>query len=151
VAVFRQGLAEAGFVEGKTVEIEYRGANYQASRLPVLAEELVQRGVAVIVAIDSVPTILAAQAATSSIPIVFAFPGDPVKFGLVASLNRPGSNMTGMAILSTDLTGKQLGLLHEIAPLATTFAYLSDPRAKPNPEGRVGPGNFTPSLSQIRT
>jgi putative tryptophan/tyrosine transport system substrate-binding protein len=134
VVTFRQDLAEAGFVEGKTVEIEYREANYQASRLPALAEELVHRRVAVIVAIDSVPTILAAQAATSSIPIVFAFPGDPIKFGLVASLNRPGSNMTGMAVLSTELTGKQLGLLHEMAPLTTTFGYLSDPRARPNPE-----------------
>jgi putative tryptophan/tyrosine transport system substrate-binding protein len=97
VAEFRQGLAAAGFVEGRTVTIVYRWANYQMERLAPFAADLVQGQVAVIVAIDSGPTILAAKAATSTIPIVFALAADPIKFGLVASLNRPGSNMTGIS------------------------------------------------------
>jgi putative ABC transport system substrate-binding protein len=127
VVAFRQGLAAAGFVEGRTVAIEYRWANRQGGRLAPLAAELVQRKVAVIVAIDSGPTVLAAQAATSTIPIVFAFAGDPIEFGLVASLSRPGGNMTGVTFLSSELTGKRLGLLLEMAPLATTGAYLTNP------------------------
>ena len=134
VVAFRQGLAAAGFVEGRTVAIEYRWANYQGARLAPLAAELVQRKVAVIVAIDSGPTVLAAQAATSTIPIVFEIFTDPIKFGLVASLNRPGGNMTGVTVLSRELTGKRLDLLLEMAPLATTVAYLTDPEIR-DPEG----------------
>jgi putative ABC transport system substrate-binding protein len=130
VVAFRQGLAAAGFVEGQTVAIEYRWANNQGERLVPLATELVQRKVAVIVAIDSGPTVLAAQAATSTIPIVFALATDPIRFGLVASLSRPGGNMTGVSLLSAELTGKRLGLLLEMAPLAKTVAYLTDPRAR---------------------
>jgi putative tryptophan/tyrosine transport system substrate-binding protein len=133
VAEFHQGLAEAGFVEGRTVAIEYRWANNQWRRLAPLAAELVQRQVAVIVAIDSDPTVLAAKAATSTIPIVFAIAHDPIKFGLVASLSRPGGNMTGITVLSGELTGKRLDLLCKIAPLATTVAYLTNPEV-PNSE-----------------
>jgi putative tryptophan/tyrosine transport system substrate-binding protein len=134
VATFRQGLATAGFVEGRTVAIEYRWANNQGWRLAPLAAELVQRRVAVIVAIDSGPTILAAKAATSTIPIVFALGADPIKFGLVTSLSRPGGNMTGVTLLSGELTGKRLDLLREIAPLATTVAYITDPGARVSEE-----------------
>jgi putative tryptophan/tyrosine transport system substrate-binding protein len=123
VVAFRQGLAAAGFVEGRNVAIEYRWANNQGAQLASLAAELVQRKVAVIVAIDSGPTVLAAQAATSTIPIVFAIGGDPIKFGLVASLSRPGGNMTGVTGLSGELTGKRLDLLRQMAPLATTVTY----------------------------
>ena len=129
IAIFRQSLAEAGFVEGRTVAIDYRWANYQVQRLAPLAAELVQRQVAVIVAIDSGPTVLAAKAATSTIPVVFGLGGDPIKFGLVASLSRPGGNMTGVTFLSSELTGKRVDLLREIAPLATTVAYITDPGA----------------------
>jgi putative ABC transport system substrate-binding protein len=128
VVAFRQGLAAAGFVEGRTVAIEYRWANGRGGRLAPLAAELVQRKVAVIVALDSGPTVLAAKAATSTIPIVFASATDPIGFGLVASLSRPGGNMTGVTFLSSELTGKQLGLLLEMAPSATTVAYLTNPR-----------------------
>jgi putative ABC transport system substrate-binding protein len=129
VAMFRQGLATAGFTEGRTVRIEYRWANDQGRRLPPLAAELVQRQVTVIVALGD-PAILAAKAATSTIPIVFGLGADPIKFGLVASLSRPGGNMTGVSLLSSDLTGKRLDLLCEIAPSATTVAYITDPRAR---------------------
>jgi putative tryptophan/tyrosine transport system substrate-binding protein len=134
VAAFRQGLAEAGFVEGRTVAIEYRWANNQGARLAPLAAELVQRRVAVIVALDTGPTVLAAQAATSTIPIIFAIGADPIKFGLVASLRQPGGNMTGVTSLSTELTGKRLDLLREIAPSAVTVAYITDPRARDSEE-----------------
>jgi putative tryptophan/tyrosine transport system substrate-binding protein len=128
ITAFRQGLAAAGFVEGRNATIVYRWANNQERRLAPLAAELVQRHVAVIVVLDSAPTIFAAKAATSTIPIVFAHAGDPIRWGLVASLNRPGGNMTGVALLSAELTGKRLDLLREMAPLATTVAYLTDPR-----------------------
>jgi putative ABC transport system substrate-binding protein len=128
LVAFRQGLAAAGFVEGQNVAIEYRWANNQQWLLAPLAAELVQRQVAVIVALDSDATIFAAKNATSTIPIVFSLPGDPITGGLVASLNRPSGNMTGVTLLSCELTGKRLGLLREMAPLATTIAYLTDPR-----------------------
>jgi putative tryptophan/tyrosine transport system substrate-binding protein len=134
VAAFRQGLAAAGFIEGQTVAIEYRSANNQEARLAPLAAELVKRPVTVIVAFEFGPTVLAAQAATSTIPIVFGLGSDPIKSGLVASLSRPGGNMTGLTLLNSELMGKRLGLLREIAPLATTVAYLSDPRAPSSEE-----------------
>jgi putative tryptophan/tyrosine transport system substrate-binding protein len=127
VVEFRQGLADAGFVEGRNVAIEYRWANNQP--LPPLAAELVQRQVAVIVALGG-PPVLAAKAATSTIPIVFSIGADPIEFGLVASLSRPGGNMTGVTGLSRELTGKRLDLLHQMAPLATTVAYITDPGAR---------------------
>ena len=129
VVAFRQGLAAAGFVEGRTLTIEYRWANNQGWRLATLAAELVQRQVAVILAFHG-PAVLAAKAATSTIPIVFELGADPIKFGLVASLSRPGGNMTGVALLSSELISKQLDLLREMAPLATTVAYIQDPRAR---------------------
>jgi putative tryptophan/tyrosine transport system substrate-binding protein len=129
MAAFRQSLAEAGFVDGRTVQIDDRWADNQGRRLLPLAAELVQRQVAVILALDSGPAVLAAKAATSTIPIVFALGADPIKLGLVASLSRPGGNITGVTFLSAELTGKRLDLLREIAPLARTVAYLTDPEA----------------------
>ena len=110
--------------------IEYRWANNQWRQLATHAEELVQRQVAVIVAIDGGPTIFAAKAATSTIPIVFAIGANPIKLGLVASLSRPGGNMTGVTLLSGELTGKRLDLLREMAPSVRTVAYITDPRAR---------------------
>jgi putative ABC transport system substrate-binding protein len=127
LAAFRQGLAAAGFVEGQNVAIEYRWANNQQWLLAPLAAELVQRQVAVIVALDSLSTIFAASRATSTIPIVFSEAGDPTMWSRVGTLNRPSGNMTGVTPLSSDLTGKRLSLLREMAPLATTIAYLTDP------------------------
>jgi putative tryptophan/tyrosine transport system substrate-binding protein len=137
MATFRQGLAEAGFVEGRTVQIDDRWANNQGRRLQPLAAELVQRQVAVIVALDSGPAILAAKAATSTIPIIFALGADPIKLGLVASLSRPGGNLTGVTFLSAELTGKRLDLLREMAPLARTVAYLTDPEAPDSTEATI--------------
>jgi ABC transporter substrate binding protein len=123
VTALRQGLAEAGFVEGRTVAIEYRWANSQEQQLAPLATELVQRQVTVIVPCSG-PSVLAAQAATSTIPIIFGvFSTDPIKFDLVASLSRPGGNMTGISSLSSELIGKRLDLLRKMAPLATPLRF----------------------------
>jgi putative ABC transport system substrate-binding protein len=134
VAEFRKGLSETGYVEGRNLAIEYRFAHNQFDRLPELAADLVRRGVAVIVARPT-QSALAAKAATSTIPIVFEIGADPVQAGLVASLNRPGGNITGAASLNVELGPKRLGLLHQVVPAATIIAMLQDP-ADPNIEDR---------------
>jgi putative tryptophan/tyrosine transport system substrate-binding protein len=121
VAVFRKGLTETGYVEGRNLAIEYRFAHNRLDRLPELAADLVRRGVAVIVARPT-QSALAAKAATSTIPIVFEIGADPVQAGLVASLNRPGNNITGAASLNVGLGPKRLGLLHQVVPAATVIA-----------------------------
>jgi putative tryptophan/tyrosine transport system substrate-binding protein len=127
VAAFQQGLKEEGFVEGQNVAIEYRWADNQLDRLPGLAAELVQRQVTVIV--GNTPAALAAKAATTTVPIVFVTGSDPVRDGLVASLNRPGGNVTGVSFLA-GLTGtKLLELLRQVAPKATTIAVLVNPNS----------------------
>ena len=122
-AVFKQGLAEAGYVEGRNVMIDVRSAEGQYDRLPALAAELVRRQVAVIVAVTSNPA-LAAKAATGTIPIVFNVPDDPARLGLVASLSHPGGNATGVSFLFGELEVKRLALLRELLPKATRIGLL---------------------------
>jgi len=126
VTALRRGLAEIGYIEGQSVTIEYRFALGQYDRLPMMAEELARRPVAVLVA-GSDPAALAAKAATTTIPIAFAVGADPVKLGLVASYNRPGGNATGMNILTSTLEAKRLGLLRELVPQAATIGILLNP------------------------
>jgi putative ABC transport system substrate-binding protein len=139
LAAFRRGLREAGFVEGQNVAIEFRWANGQYDRLTAMATELVRRPVTLIVA-QTPPAALAAKAATTIIPIVFVVGFDPVAGGLVANLARPAGNITGLSLQLTDVAGKRLGLLHELAPKSSAIAVLSNP---------VSP-NAAPEIRDVR-
>jgi putative ABC transport system substrate-binding protein len=132
VAAFHQGLKESDYVEGQNAAVEYRWAEGQYDRLPVLVADLVRRQVGVIVAGGGTPVMLAAKAATTTIPIVFTTGADPVGSGLVISLSRPGGNMTGVHMFTSGLEAKRLGLLHEMVPKATTIAVLVNPNFPDN-------------------
>jgi putative tryptophan/tyrosine transport system substrate-binding protein len=127
LTLIRQALAEAGFTEGRNVAMEYRWAEAQADRLPALAIDLVGRRVNVIIATGGLQAPRAAMSATNTIPIVFSTDGDPVKQGLVTSLNRPGGNATGVTVFSASLTAKRLDIVRELVPTAKVFAVLVNP------------------------
>jgi ABC-type uncharacterized transport system substrate-binding protein len=134
VAAFRQGLKEAGSIEGQNVAIEFRWAEGQYDRLPALATELVGRQVAVIAAVGDVVSALAAKGAAPTIPIVFVIAGDPIRFGLVTSINRPGGNITGVSLISPAIGSKRLELLHKLVPNAAVIGllvYPDSPHAEP--------------------
>jgi putative ABC transport system substrate-binding protein len=136
VAGFRQGLTELGYVEGRNLTLDYRWAEGHFERLPSLATALVRRGVSVIVAAGGNVSVLAARAATSTIPIVFPGVDDPVKLGIVASFSRPGGNATGVSLFNAVLGSKRLGLLRELVPQATAIALMVNPR-NPTTEDQV--------------
>ena len=127
VSAYRSGLNEAGFVEGRNIAIEFRWAEGRYDRLPSLAAELVRLPATVIAASGGLPSVLAAKAATTTIPIVFTLGSDPVKFGIVTSFNRPGGNVTGITVLDATLSPKHVQLLREIVPTATLIGFLTNP------------------------
>jgi len=137
VAAFRDGLRNQGFVEGQNVTIAFRWADGRYDRLPPLAAELVGLRVALLFAAGGPPSALAAKRATSTIPIVFSAASDPVRLGLVASLSRPGANITGMSTLTTPLGAKGIELLKELLPKASVIGYLVNPS---NPSGKLETG-----------
>jgi putative ABC transport system substrate-binding protein len=142
IPAFHKGLNEAGYVDGQNVTVEYRWAEFHNETLPALAADLVRRGAAVIVTPISTPATVAAKAATSTIPIVFVIGADPVKMGLVTSLNRPGGNATGISDIGVQLGAKRLALLHELLPNATRFAALVNPD---------NPGITEPFVAELQT
>jgi putative ABC transport system substrate-binding protein len=131
LAGFRKGLSEAGFVEGRNIEIDFRWAEGRSDRLPELAADLVRRQVSAIVTLSATQAALAAKAATSTIPIVFQVGSDPIAIGLVASLNRPGGNATGVSSLATELMPKRIGLLRGLVPSTANIYVLANP-SNPN-------------------
>ena len=137
VDAFRQGLIQSGFVEGRNVAVEFRWAHGDYDRLPALAAELVGRNVAVLVGVGGDNSAVAAKKATSTIPVVFGMGGDPVKAGLVDSLNRPGGNATGFTLLTNQLEPKRVGLMRELVPSASLFGALLNP-------------GFLPSANQLQ-
>jgi len=142
IPAFHKGLNEAGYVDGQNATVEYRWAEGRNETLPALAADLVRRGPAVIVTPISTPATLAAKAATSTIPIVFVIGADPVKIGLVASLNRPGGNATGISDIGVQLGAKRLALLHELLPNAARFAAFVNPD---------NPGITEPFVTELQT
>jgi putative ABC transport system substrate-binding protein len=149
VAGFRQGLREAGFVEGENAAIAFRWAEGHYERLPALASELISVRAAVLFAAGGPPSVLAAKAATSTVPIIFPGAGDPVRLGLVASLNRPGGNVTGVLTLGPELAGKILEILREMLPRAATVALLVNP-ANPVTDHVVKDARAAASLLRVR-
>jgi putative ABC transport system substrate-binding protein len=142
VAAFLEGLAQNGYIDGEKVKVEYRWAEGRYDQMPAMITELLGRQAAVISVTASTAAVQAAMAATRTIPIVFVIGGDPVKFGLVASLNRPGGNVTGVSFLVNLLVAKQLGLLHELIPGATNFGFLINPN-NPNADSDTNNARLT--------
>jgi putative ABC transport system substrate-binding protein len=146
IAAFRQALAEHGYLEGLNLRIEFRWADGREDRLPELAADLLRRDVALIHCAGSPTATLAAKAATKTIPIVFSTGIDPVKAGYVASINRPGGNVTGVAFLASQLSGKRLGLLRQLLPNLTTLAILSNPQHPTNAANESEAANLAQSM-----